>query len=306
MPGPVRLDKRATGEEEERHVTEELRTLMRSELSAERPPPLGDMVGAAMRDGRRIRRVRRFGVAGAGAAVLGVIALTATLLPGLGSSAAPVQPTGAGPGAVVEPAVPPSAVPVTPLPSSPGAADLVRPFVSAPPPVKLREDGTPFGVPVVRRPAEGKQKAVTPGAMLELLTELLPDGKTSHYAVAGDQDTHVQLYLTTAKGTGMIRASLEKDFTGRPVAPGLASVTVDHLPDNCVQSIVVDAALPNGANLALNIASCLSGAPGRPTPQAITVEHAVTIVTDPRWGLTMDARLVDLGGKRFADLPKMR
>jgi hypothetical protein len=269
-------------------VTEELRTLMRSELSAERPPPLGDLVGVAIRDGRRIRRIRRLGVSGAGAAVLGVVALTAALLPGLGSPAVPVPPAGV---AITEPAARPS---------------KVLPFATAAPRLELLEDGTPFPVPIAVRYSTGARKAVTSGAMLELLTQLLPPGKTGNYAVAAGQDTHVQLYLTTGRGTGMIRASLAKDLTGRPAGAGLATVTVDHLPDNCVQSIVVDASLPDGANVTLNIASCLDGRPGRPAPQIITVEQAVGIATDPRWGLTMDAKLVDAGGKRFANLPKMR
>jgi hypothetical protein len=217
-----------------------------------------------------------------------VVALTAALLPGLGSPAVPVPPAGV---AITEPAARPS---------------KVLPFATAAPRLELLEDGTPFPVPIAVRYSTGARKAVTSGAMLELLTQLLPPGKTGNYAVAAGQDTHVQLYLTTGRGTGMIRASLAKDLTGRPAGAGLATVTVDHLPDNCVQSIVVDASLPDGANVTLNIASCLDGRPGRPAPQIITVEQAVGIATDPRWGLTMDAKLVDAGGKRFANLPKMR
>ena len=34
-------------------MTEDLRALLRADLSGERPPPLGDLVGTAIREGRR-------------------------------------------------------------------------------------------------------------------------------------------------------------------------------------------------------------------------------------------------------------
>ena len=69
-------------------MTEELRSLLRDELSAERPPPLGDLVGAAVRDGRRIRLRRRMAALGGGTAVAGVMAVAVAL----------GGPYGAGPG----------------------------------------------------------------------------------------------------------------------------------------------------------------------------------------------------------------
>jgi hypothetical protein len=286
-------------------VTEELRTLLRSELGEERPPPLGDLVDVAMRDGRRIRRVRRLGMAGAGAAVLGVVALTATLAGPFGSPAAPVQPF-------------PAAAPVQPFPAAP--VQPVLPFPAAAPsglgggaravpPVSALPQAPPLPVPVGGGPhALGPEAKATAGAMLVLLTKLLPPGKTSHYAVVADQDTHVQLYLDTGQGPGMIRAALEKDVTGRPVTKGQASISVDYLPDNCVQSIVVDAALPDGANLTITIADCLAwdGRQNQPAPPAITAGEAVKIAADPQWGLTMDAGLVAAGAKLFPHLPTMR
>jgi hypothetical protein len=73
-------------------MTEELRTRLQSELDAERRPPLGDVVSVALRDGKRIRRVRRFGAVGAGTAVAGVVALAVAFVGPFGSpggSAAP-------------------------------------------------------------------------------------------------------------------------------------------------------------------------------------------------------------------------
>lgn len=57
-------------------MTDELRALLQADLDAERPPPIGDIVGAAMRAGRRKRRKRRLRL---GAALAGVLLLAALL-----------------------------------------------------------------------------------------------------------------------------------------------------------------------------------------------------------------------------------
>jgi hypothetical protein len=276
-------------------VTEELRTLLRSELSAERPPPLDDLVDVAIRDGRRIRRVRRLGLAGAGAAVLGVIALTATLAGPFGPAGAPGRVQVAAPPSAVadqgeRAALPPAAAPLSMVPPTAVPAS------------------TPFPVAIDGLHARGRLEKATGPAMLQLLTMLLPPGKTSNYAAVAGGNQHVQLFLDTGQGPGMIRAALERDLSDRSAKRGMAWVTVDYLPDNCVRSIVVDAALPDGANLVIDIAGCLTwdGKKNAPAPQALTVEQAVKIVADPRWGLQMDAGLVATGQKRFPDLPTIR
>ena len=60
-------------------MTEDLRRLLRDELAAERPPPLGDVAGTALRDGRRIRRGRRLAALGCCTAVAGVLAVSVVL-----------------------------------------------------------------------------------------------------------------------------------------------------------------------------------------------------------------------------------
>jgi hypothetical protein len=266
-------------------------------MNQERPPPLGDLVDVAMRNGRRIRRVRRLGRLGAGAAVLGVVAVTAALARPYVST--PGEHPAAGGVQVAAPA--PAGHAATGAGLRPAPPELA-PTEFAPP------ESESIPVTVLGAHAVGPQKAVTSGAMLTLLTKLLPPGKTSHYAVARDQATQVQLYLDTGRGPGMIRAVLEKDASGRPIAKDQVSVSVEYRPDNCIQSIVVDAALPDGANLAINVATCLAwdGKQNRPAPPAITAGEAVKIATDPRWGLTMDADLVNAGYKQFSHLPTMR
>jgi hypothetical protein len=82
-----------------------------------------------------------------------------------------------------------------------------------------------------------------------------------------------------------------------------ASVTITHMPDNCLQSMVVDAAWPDGTLVRVQVPTCLDG-PLRPqTPPALTVDEAVRVAADPRWGVTMDAALVSVGAREFPDPP---
>jgi hypothetical protein len=274
-------------------VTEELRTLMRSELSAERPPPLGDLVGTAMRDGRRIRRIRRLGAFGAGTAVAGVVALAATLSGPFGGGAPGLQAPAAAP------ASPPSA------PPSLSAA----PFLSAAPtPSAAQTPEAPATATRVRidSRARGPQLTATSAAMLELLTRLLPAGRTSNYGVATGDDLHVQVYLDRGRGPGMIRVSMGKGAPPPGYGSDMAQLTVDHLADNCIQNTVVGAYRPDGTIVQVDVATCLAwdGKQNRPAPAALTTEQAVKIAVDSRWGMTMEADLVASGAKRFPRLPE--
>jgi hypothetical protein len=115
-------------------MTEELRTLLADELSAEQRPPLGDIIPAAMRDGRRMRRNRRFAAIGSGTAVAAVVVVAASL-------AGPAATGGVG----------------TKIPAA------------APPTVAQATASAP--VPVAAEPH--LVKATTRG-MLELLTQIVP------------------------------------------------------------------------------------------------------------------------------------
>jgi hypothetical protein len=269
-------------------VTEELRTLMRSELSAERPPPLGDLVGTAMRDGRRIRRIRRLGAFGAGTAVAGVVALAATLSGPFGVGGGGVQAPAAAP-------APPSAAPSPPVlevPPRPGAPATPEATAS-----RVRID--------VNR-GRGRQMTATSAAMLELLTRLLPAGRTSDYGVATGDDLHVQLYLDRGRGPGMIRVSMSRGAPPAGYGSDMAQLTIDHLADNCIQSTVVDAFRPDGTIVQVDVATCLAwdGKQNKPAGPALTAQQAAAIAVDPRWGMTMDADLVVTGAKRFPSLPE--
>jgi hypothetical protein len=220
-------------------VTDELRALLHAELAGERPPPLGDVVGAAIRDGRRIRRRRR-ATAWAVAGVLVVVALTAFA------------------------AAPPGNVPVAP--GGPVAALPARTVT----------------VRIGTQRAPAKQKKATSAAMLHLLLGLLPPGRTSHYGVAADDDLSVQLSYDGGHGPSLLRLRVA------PLPP-------ERRGGDCLQEIAVR---PDGTTVQLEIVGC-------PGPPPLTPEQAFRIISDDRWGLTMDAALVDQGARQFpAALPE--
>jgi hypothetical protein len=254
-------------------VTDDLRALLRADLADERPPPLGDVVGAAIREGRRVRRRRRLAVAAAAAAVLVVAAVAAF---------GPV------------PRVPslPSALPPGSVPSI-----AIRPATAAPANTVTVRNGT--------RRAEGTQKKATSAAMLDLLTALLPPGRTSHYAVAPDNALHVQLYYDAGYGPSMLRLAVGQKPTGRERGT-TATVTVSHVPGNCVQDTVVVAAWPDGTTVQLDLATCLAfeGRRNPPAKPQLSEAEATVVVSDARWGVTMESGLVEQGARAFpAALP---
>jgi len=261
-------------------VTEDLRALLRADLSGERPPPLGDLVGAAIRDGRRIRRRRRIRRIGAGLVAIAAAAGSFVLVGDGGVADRRHPPTEAA-----DVLSPQSVPPVVPVPMSTAEARTLT----------IRSGTTR---------ADGSREKATSAAMLHLLTQLLPPGRTTHLGVAAQDDLQVQLYLDDGAGPAMVRVGVDKSGTISGETPGGAtvSVTIRHMPDNCLQGTVVDAAWPDGTLVQVDVASCLDP-DGPPTLPALTVDQAVRVAADPRWGVTMDSRLVAEGAKRVPALP---
>jgi hypothetical protein len=262
-------------------VTEDLRALLRADLGAERPPPIGDIVNAAIRDGRRIRRTRRIRTLAAGLLAVAA-AVAAFVLVGDGGVAG-------GRSATVQAAGGSSPQTVPPEPPAPTASVEARTF-------SLRS-GT-------ERAGQKREKA-TSAAMLHLLTQLLPPGRTSHFAVAREDDLQVRLYLDGGAGPGPVRVEVDKSAPkgGEPPRGGTARVTITHVPDNCLESLVVDAAWPDGTVVEVAVPTCLDSPRLRPAPPALTPDEAVRVAADPRWGVTMDRQLVVVGAQEFPDPP---
>jgi hypothetical protein len=252
-------------------LTEDLRAWLRAELDAEQPPPLGDVVAAAIRDGRRLRRKRRLALFGSAAAL---IALLGSGLVMLGN-----------PAITQEEALSPQSVPA-------GTAA----------PVPAREART-LTIHSGTAGAVGTRTKATSAAMLHLLTQLLPPGRTSHFAASADDDLQVQLYVDDGRGPAMVRVAVAKNapFGDERSRGGTATVMISHDPGDCLTATTVDARWPDGTLVEVEVPTCLSGeAPARP---ALTPDEAIRLATDPRWGITMDRRLVTEGRLRFPEVP---
>jgi hypothetical protein len=146
--------------------------------------------------------------------------------------------------------------------------------------------------------ADGTRTKATSAAMLHLLTALLPPGRTSHFSVSADDDLRVQLYLDDGQGPGLIQVAVTKT-AGDSTA---AQVTISHNPGDCLAATTIDAAWPDGTLVEVDVPTCLApgGAEGEP---ALTLDEAVRVAADPRWGVTMDPGLVAAGAKRFPSVP---
>ncbi|NMO56267.1 hypothetical protein HH310_34455 [Actinoplanes sp. TBRC 11911] len=257
-------------------MTEELRALLRSELDAERPPPIGDIVGAAMAAGRRARRVRRQRRVALGAGLVAVLVLAGLLLRDEATPSrahVPVVADGTGIDPHVSmPSLSPETVPM--MTSAPTGSPRERTVTS--------HDGTAR--------AGGEQKKATSAAMLQLLTELVRPAKTGEYGVSAGDDLSVRLFVDSGAGAGMLAVTV-----GRGGA-GTLTVDVAHTPGDCSRTTTVTADRPDGVRVRLDIASCPAGG-------ALTAGQGVAVVSDPRWGFTMDAGLVDAGARRFPVVP---
>jgi hypothetical protein len=225
---------------------DELRTLLRAEMTAERPPPMGDLIGSSVRAGRRAERRRRF------AAVTGVAAFVAVAAVAVSVFAVGRPGPATGPASVTA-----------------GAARV----------------------------------PVTQAAMLVLLTELLPEGTTSDVAKVVDGKMYVQVYLDDGTGPGMLRLSLYR--SQEPSGSDRVAVSSQRTPDNCIQDLTVTGVHPDGTAVSLSVSRCLAwdGTRNQPSRAAVSLKQATEIVSDPRWGLTVDPALVSEGAERFPDLP---
>ena len=301
-------------------MTDDLRALLRADLAAERPPPIGDLVGDAIRDGRRLRHRRR--VAAAGTVAAGLVLVTAVLAGagGTGRSAPAEQAAGRAAG----PLRPGAAAGASGLPGAaagqPGGGSWPVPSG----PVTGRRSGPPPGsVPVgptgppataqartltIHSGAGGagrRQKEATPAGMVQLLSDLLPAGRTGEPAVAAGDQRHVRLLLDRGAGAGLLGLRVDRLDMGtpRPARGTSVDVTVRHFPDRCAAAVVADARWADGTVVRLDVATCREGRRELPTRPALTPDEAIRIVADPRWGVTMDADLVDRGTRRFGELP---
>ncbi|MEV4118673.1 hypothetical protein [Micromonospora sp. NPDC049645] len=292
----------------------DVRERFRDDLARHPAPPLGDLIQQSVVRGRRLRRRRRlaqFGAGGSALAMLLVIGLAAGPL-GVGAEDAGQRGglnlgSSGGPVGTVTP--PPAESPdAAPGGSGKGAdggreggpAGLVSPTPSATVIERVRIGAGPGG----------ELLTTTPQAALELLTRLLPSGKTSGYASlrsggAGAGMPYIQLYLDRGAGPGMLRLAIYQDDLGGEPAPGTVELT--EVPDNCVQNKIVTVHHGGGVQIDLMIATCLAweGKGQSPARPVLTVREATEIAANPIWGTKVPAEFVVAGNKRFSTLAEI-
>ena len=254
-------------------MDDDLRQLFQRELPGFPEPPLGTLVRDSLRQGKRIRAVRRF--YGAAALAAGVAVAVVVAVP-IGASSSTDAPPAVDALSTTDPS------PAGTLSDDDVAAASVR---------------------------TGRTRATAEG-LLEVLLQDLPDGRTSHYAKAS-RGLHVQAFLHDDRSDpGMVRI---KVLDGPDVVPPqlttgqqtwkLASgntATVVGLPEDCTRSLHVEVSRPNGVVVAVDVGSCLvwSGFRLGQGHLALTQDQAVEIADDPRLSVRMSADLIKSGTKR--------
>ncbi|MEU8256664.1 hypothetical protein AB0C06_20645 [Micromonospora inaquosa] len=273
---------------------------------------MGDLVQQSMVQGRRLRRQRRlaqFGAGGSALAMLLVIGLAAGPLGvGANDTAEPGGLTGGSPEMPVGTTTPSPVQSSEGPPGAEGANDNQQadPLRAGLPTASTRVIGT------VRIGAEpgGKLLTTTPEGALELLTRLLPGGKTSGYAslrsgeAAGLGMPYVELHLDRGAGPGMLRLAIYQGGLGGGPAPGTVELT--EVPDDCVQNKMVTVHHPSGIQVTLMISTCLvwEGKGTSPARPVLSVDEAIEVAASPIWGTKLPAEFVVTGTKRFSTLAR--
>jgi hypothetical protein len=244
------------------------------ELDDQPEPPLGDLITGALRQGKRLRLVRRVKIAASTVAVAGLV--TAGVIVG-------GQALAGSTGHV--------------LPAASGGTNLTIAPTSEPP---------------IEQPA-GPKSPATPAAIVYRLTQLLPAGTTSGYGRASDGELFGQIYLDRGHGPGMVRLTISADGqddqggcapTPKCTTPRNGTVTVTRIPDNCIQSLLVSVAHANGVVVEVLVSTCLAwnGKTNPPGPEALTEQEAEQIAADPSWGTSMSSSLVATAARDFPHL----
>ncbi|MGV9212177.1 hypothetical protein ACTFTM_10005 [Micromonospora sp. RB23] len=156
---------------------------------------------------------------------------------------------------------------------------------------------------------DGDLVTTTPQGALELLTRLLPKGKTSGQASLGSSGAgpgmpYVQIYLDRGDGPGMVRLSVYRDRVGGDPAPGTVELT--EVPGNCVQDKMITVYHRGGLQIDVLISTCLawSGKENSPAPAVLSVDEAVAIAANPTWGTSLPEEIVAMGAKKFPTLAR--
>jgi len=276
---------------------DEIRLLLEEELARESPPPLGDLVEASVRQGRRMRRTRNVWTAGGGAVALACLMVGVFVVVNAVPRGTSGTHLGFGGG------------------QQPGAApaESAAPQVGTDPATAAAPSSAASSASSKAAGSAGKARA-TPQAMLELLSQLLPQGRRSAPARVSDGTLMVALNLDRGRGFGMVRVGVHSAPPPAPTRcqggstcrtlPDKSFVQISDLPDNCIEHQVVFLSRPDGVGIEILLSSCLSwnGTTNPPSQVVLSVDEAIAIADDPRWGTEMPQSLVEGGQRDFPNL----
>lgn len=269
-------------------MDEEFQARLAAELAEGHEPPLGDLVVVALRQGKRLRLVRRAKIA-AGAVVATSVLVVGLLLGG--------QALVAGTGHQrVSAATGAATARLTVVPSS--SADPDVPWSAGDP------------APVIEQPA-GPMTPATPAALAYRLEELLPSGQPSGIIRLAGGRLEVQLTFDRGQGPGLVSLAVVPNSWAVACSPGGdplvrcylgpqgAHVSVSQNPGNCVDTTTVVVDHGNGVTVQITLATCLAwnGSSNPRTREALSLDEAISIAADPTWGLRMGSSLVAIGNE---------
>jgi hypothetical protein len=249
-------------------VDENFHDRLAEELAGEPEPPLGDLVTGALRQGRRLRFVRRAKIT---ASALAAIALLVAGL-ALGGHAF-------GPGRV------PTAAHLTMSPATPGV-----------PPGPL--------VPATPAAIAYRLQQLLPGRHF---THLRHDGgvalELEFYLDTPNGPGRLNLSVTHGSVAYGCPQGDRVTTACTPGSDGMYTQVV-RIPDNCIQSLSVDVDHGNGTVVQLDVSTCLdwNGTANPAGHSALTQEQAIAVASDPGLGTMMSATLVHAGNARFPSL----
>ncbi|MFJ8041155.1 hypothetical protein ACIRBX_11685 [Kitasatospora sp. NPDC096147] len=261
------------------------------ELALLDEPPLGDLVGQAVRQGRRVRRRRAAGaLAGSVLAVAGVVMVCGPLRPYTRDTVTTV---------VMAPDQPPDPRSATPAAQPPPSA-------------------TPSPTPSVVMSAP-----TTDSAVLVTLLRLLPPGlETSGYAAQPDglpssYTAGAQVQVRTAAGPGMVTVFVATTYsdTSCPTGftcgtdPGGREVGIRHDANDCALDTVVKSRHADGTVVTVEVAGCVPGRDGtRPERGAapLSVDQAVALAADPAISYQVPEQVKREAAAAHPSLPSLR
>jgi len=253
-------------------VDDDVRELFQRELPGFPEPPLGSLVRDSLRQGRRMRAVRRM----YGAATLAAGVVVAVLV-----------------------AVPISASSSTDTPPAVDTLGTAGPSPAASPAAVSTRSGRTRATP------EGLLEVLLQDLPDGRTSHYAKASEGLHVqAFLHDQESDPGMVrIKVLDGPELLPAQMTTNPRSWKLASGNTATVVD-LPEDCTRTMHVEVSRPNGLVVVVDVGSCLAWdgfrlGHGR---LAVTQNQAVEIADDPRLSVRMSAGLIKSGKKRAAGL----